>query len=256
VSAAAGGDGGPPARPLSAIIQARMGSSRMPGKALVRLVGEPVLARVIRRVRQAGSIDRVFVATTDAPSDAPIADLCDTLGVGVFRGSEDDVLERYRLAARHFAAEVVLRVTADNPLLGPDVVDFAAAQHFAAGADFTSTYHSKTFPNGTVVSLFTVEVLEHLAALEVPRAVREHIVTGIDTVREAFAVQVLDAPAAWHRYDLRYCIDDDDDFKVVRHIIEHFADQGIEPDTSDIIRYLDEHQAVRGLNQRAAEGGY
>jgi spore coat polysaccharide biosynthesis protein SpsF len=211
---------------------------------------------VIRRLRQANSIDQVFVATTDAPSDDPIVDLCTDLGVGVFRGSEDNVLERYRLAAHHFGAEVVLRVTADNPLVGPDVIDFVADQHFTTAADFTSTYHSKTFPNGTVVSLFSLEVLEFLTTLQSSRSVREHIVTGIDSLRQAFTVQVLPAPAAWHRADLRYCIADDNDFQVVHHIIEHFADLGIEPNTSDIIRYLDDHQAVRKLNQRAAARGY
>ncbi len=108
---------------VTAIIQARMASTRLPGKVLADIAGRPMLARVCDRVERAETVDRVVVATGDGSSDEPIVECCRQLGVACFRGSEADVLDRFDRAAREFNAQVVVRITADCPLIDPGVID-------------------------------------------------------------------------------------------------------------------------------------
>ena len=233
-----------------------MGSSRLPGKAMMSVAGQSALAHVIRRCRLARSVEEVYVATSTADGDVPIVDLCEALSVGVYRGSEDDVLARFADAARHFGIDVVVRITGDNPLVGHDVIDYVTHEHFERGADMTSAYHSRTFPHGTVVSVIGANVLDYLTGLEALGSAREHIVTGIDRVRERFVVHVAEAPESWRRPDLRYCIDDDHDLVVVTGLCDALLAGGAEPTTADIIRFLDEHDDLRAINAAAAARPY
>ena len=118
---------------ILALIQARMGSSRFPGKVLEDLAGHPLLWHVVKRVRRSGRVDKVVVATTDRSTDEPIARFCEEQGIGCFRGSEQDVLDRFYQAAKASPADALVRITADCPLIDPDVID-AVASHFAQGS--------------------------------------------------------------------------------------------------------------------------
>jgi spore coat polysaccharide biosynthesis protein SpsF len=127
-----------------AIIQARMSSSRLPGKVLLDLAGQPMLARVVERSRRAVSVDQVVVATTTDPSDDPIERLCAERGYPFYRGSQHDVLDRYYRAAQHFGADVVVRITADCPVIDPDVIarTIAVLQN-----ELSITDHPSPIPN-------------------------------------------------------------------------------------------------------------
>lgn len=240
----------------TALIQARMGSHRLPGKSLLDIHGQTMLGHVIERSRRASVIGAVAVATSTGAEDDPIAALCDGLAVSCFRGSPSHVLERMTRAATALGAATVVRVTADNPLVGPDVIDHVVDHHRACGADITTTYHSKSFPNGTVVSVLEVDAMERLCALDVPKGTREHIVSDLEFLKRHCAVEVVEAPTAWRRYDLRYCVDEAEDFEVVQRIVEHFAAQGHDPSTDDILRFLDTHPEVRRRNAELAARGY
>lgn len=239
-----------------AIIQARMGSTRLPGKSMRTIVGKPVLQHVVRRVRLSNVEERTYVATSNKSEDDVIADFCREMSIGVFRGSETNVLERFYLAAQQFDLSTVVRVTADNPLVGPDVIDFMVERHRQKDNHLTTGYHSRTFPNGTIVSVLDLEVLEYLYEESNDPSVREHIVTGLDLLSDRFKAEAVEAPTKWRRYDLRYCIDYEQDFNLVSHIIEHFSELGAVPSTTDIINYLDEHPEIKQLNRELAEQGY
>ena len=116
-----------------ALIQARMGSSRLPGKVLEDLSGRPMLWHVVDRVRRASKVDKVVVATTDRVGDDPIARFCEQEDVGCFRGSEQDVLDRFYQAAKKHQADVVIRITADCPLIDPAVIDKVVARFERGG---------------------------------------------------------------------------------------------------------------------------
>ena len=142
-----------------AIIQARMGSTRLPGKVLLELAGRTMLGRVVRRVRLAGLVDEVVVATTNAPADDPIVDECRRLPVACFRGSEHDVVERYHRAAAAYRADVVVRITADCPLIDPEVTDHVIRAFLQHRPDYASNTLHRTYPRGLDTEVFTAAAL-------------------------------------------------------------------------------------------------
>jgi spore coat polysaccharide biosynthesis protein SpsF len=141
------------------LVQARMGSERLPGKVLADLGGRSMLARVVRRAGRASRVDTIVVATTEQPGDDAIVAECERLGVAVFRGDEDDVLDRYHGAAAAHDAGVVIRVTADCPFIAPEVIDLVLAAREAAGADYASNTLARTYPRGLDAEVMTSEAL-------------------------------------------------------------------------------------------------
>ncbi|MFH1919933.1 MAG: glycosyltransferase family protein [Planctomycetota bacterium] len=142
-----------------AIIQARMGSTRLPGKVLLDLAGRTMLARVVRRVGRAALIDEVIVATADAPSDDAIVEECRRLRVTCFRGSEHDVLDRFHRAAIAHRADVVVRITADCPLIDPEVTDRVIRAFLDERPDYASNILRRTYPRGLDTEVMTAAAL-------------------------------------------------------------------------------------------------
>ena len=130
-----------------AIIQARISSTRLPGKVLKKIEGKTILEHVINRVKTAKKLDDVIVATTVKKEDLEIVKLCANLGISVFCGSEDDVLDRYYQSARLFKAEHIVRITSDCPLIDPQVVDKVIELYFQKKADYASNTIIETFPD-------------------------------------------------------------------------------------------------------------
>lgn len=171
-----------------AIIQARMGSSRLPGKVLADIAGEPMLVRVIDRVAAANSLDAVVVATTDAPIDDPIAQLCDAVSVACYRGSEQDVLDRINRAARASDADIVVRITADCPLIDGAEID-RCVRHLSGsrggedGWDFVTNRlpppWTRTYPIGLDVECCWRTALERAAEEAERPHQREHVMPYI-----------------------------------------------------------------------------
>jgi spore coat polysaccharide biosynthesis protein SpsF len=145
---------------IVAVIQARMGSSRLPGKALKDINGRTMLARVVRRISRSAQVNRVIVATTTASRDKAIIDECESLGIQSFRGSEQDVLDRYYRAAKLFDAEAVVRITSDCPLIDPEIIDQVIQAFRKDGADYASNTIVGTYPRGLDVEVFTFSALE------------------------------------------------------------------------------------------------
>lgn len=148
-----------------AILQGRMDSSRLPGKILADVAGQPMLSRVYIRASRAGTVTETVFATTTDPSDDPVADYCDFAGIPSMRGSLYDVLDRYYQAARQFNADVVVRITADCPVIDPDLVDDAVNTLLAGEYDFVANRlpppFGRTYPIGLDTEVCTFEALEH-----------------------------------------------------------------------------------------------
>ena len=137
-----------------AIIQARMNSSRLPGKVLMPLAGTSVLGFMAMRVKRAELIDKVVIATTDSPADDPLCDEAGKLGLSVFRGSEDDVLKRFNDAADHFDADIIIRLTADCPLMDGKLIDRAITGFVSGSYDYFSNVIERSFPDGLDIEIF------------------------------------------------------------------------------------------------------
>lgn len=201
------------------ILQARMSSTRLPGKVLMPLAGAPMLARQIERVRRAKSIGALVVATSDNPSDDPLVLLCRSLKVACFRGSLHDVLARYRGAARRFGpSEHVVRLTGDCPLADPDVIDAVIAHHMAEDADYTSNTQVQSFPKGLDVEVFRGALLERAFKETRDPYDREHVTPFFYRHPQWFKLANLecDPPLG----DLRWTVDTPEDYAFAARVYD------------------------------------
>jgi len=211
--------------PTVLLVQARMGSSRLPGKVLADLAGDTMLARVVERLRRATRIDATVIATsTEAVDDAVVRE-AERLGCGVHRGPVDDVLERYLGAARVHEAGVVVRVTSDCPLLDARVVDDAVAA-LGRAVDYASITHVRSFPRGLDVEALHRDTLERIARLGTSSTAREHVTAFVMERPELFCVRHVRAES--DDSDLRWTVDTPEDLALVRTLYATF-DLGAAP---------------------------
>jgi spore coat polysaccharide biosynthesis protein SpsF len=205
------------------IVQARMGSTRLPGKVLKDIAGQPMLACVIERMRRAQTLDEIVVATTELAADDIIAQLCCERGWPCFRGSESDVLDRYYRTALQFGAELVVRVTSDCPLIDPEIID----QHVIrmeerwAEVDFVTNMARQTYPLGLAVEALPLDVLARMKRMSTTAELREHVTTLAYVEPDWFRIEHV-----LHRVDLshlRWTVDTLEDLALVRLIFQHFG---------------------------------
>jgi spore coat polysaccharide biosynthesis protein SpsF len=208
----------PVRRRTVAIIQARLGSTRLPGKVLADLGGATMLACVIQRARACRVIDDVVVATTRDPADDAVAREAAACGAAVVRGPEDDVLARYLVAARASGADVIVRITSDCPLLDPDVVGAVAA--LSDTVDYASNTHRRTFPRGLDVEALHRDTLERIGRLGRSRAAREHVTAYV--MEEPSLFRIDHFLAASDDSDLRWTVDTEADLAMVRGLYAAF----------------------------------
>lgn len=209
------------------IIQARMTSSRLPGKVLADIAGKPCLEQMITRVRQSRRLDKIIVATTALPSDDPIASLCKRLDIGCYRGDEADVLGRYLEAAHWAGADVVVRLTADCPMHDASVIDGAIALFDSGNYDYVSNAVVRTYPDGLDVEVFGVSVLEEAAREATDTFLREHVTTYIrgsrsDLPRGNFRLGHFVYPIDYGK--IRWTLDRPDDLEKIRRFFSLLPD--------------------------------
>ena len=170
-----------------ALVQARMGSNRLPGKVMRKIGEVTMIELVLRRLSRATLIDQIVVATTLQPTDKQLADHVTSLGYAVSRGSEDDVLDRFYQAAAEHKADVVVRVTADCPLIDPAIVDTVIRAFLDQQVDYMSNVSPPTFPDGLDVEVFSFAALKRAAdeATETPQ--REHVTPYLRNHPEKFS---------------------------------------------------------------------
>jgi len=228
-----------------AIIQARMGSSRLPGKILEDIAGKPMLERVIDRVCAAQAVNRIVLATTTEESDDAVAALGKKSGIEVFRGGVEDVLDRFYQAAEKFEAKTIVRVTADCPLMDPAVIDRAVELFTQGPYDYVSTADPKpTFPDGQdvwVVSFKTLETAWKEAQLS---SEREHVMPYIYNHPEKFRIGMVKSPQDLSH--LRWTVDERKDLEFVRQVYGYLGNGifGI----NDVLRLLEQHPELSRIN--------
>jgi spore coat polysaccharide biosynthesis protein SpsF len=210
-------------RPVIAIVQARMGSTRLPGKVLAPALGRPLLAIMLDRLSGFAEIDGVVVATTVLERDDQIADVAHDLGVEVFRGSEEDVLGRFAGAAEQAGAATVIRLTADCPLIVPEAITAVTAALADGDADLATNAPpaGRTWPDGFDAEAFSREALDRLDAVATAPGDREHVTLGFH-VRPEFTVRKVDLPQDLG--SLRLTVDTAEDLELVRRILELLGD--------------------------------
>lgn len=205
------------------IVQARMGSSRLPGKSLAPLLGRPMLQVLMERVLPAQRVRHWIIATTQLPMDDRIEELARKLGVQCFRGSEKDCLDRYYQAARPANASTVVRLTGDNPLMDASFVDWSVEQFLQSNpsVDYTESSTSKTFPLGLSLEVVSFAALEAAWNEDVSPASREHVCPYIYQHPNKFRLGQLRGPYDYSH--MRWTVDTEADLQFVRTVFESFG---------------------------------
>jgi spore coat polysaccharide biosynthesis protein SpsF len=228
---------------ITAIIQARMNSTRLPGKVLLPFGDTTVLGHTIRQVKKAKAIGRIIVATSDESADDLIAEQCDKLGVEMFRGDLKDVLDRYYKAATKYEAVHICRITADCPLIDPTIIDLVAKEYENGKYDYLSTGRvSSTFPDGIDTEIFSFAALKRAwEAARLPSE-REHVTPYIWKHPELFRIYEFKNSEDLSKY--RLTLDEPDDYIALQNILAHVP----EPSMKTIIPYLAQHPEVVAIN--------
>ncbi|RIV39682.1 cytidylyltransferase domain-containing protein [Micromonospora radicis] len=226
------------------IVQARMGSSRLPGKVLRPLAGRSVLGRVVRAAQDSGVLTDLVVATSTDVGDDPVVAECDRLGVAWHRGPVDDVLARFVGALDAHPADAVMRFTADCPLLDPEIVTLVAAVYAAVpGLDYASTSIGRTLPRGLDVEIIRADALRTVDRLAADHH-RVHVTSYAYTHPELF--RVLGVTLTPDRSALRLTLDTEPDWRLVDAVVDHFGDVSVP--LAKLADWLDGQPALRALN--------
>lgn len=230
-----------------AIIQARMGSTRLPGKSLAPIAGRPLLGHVVDRVRACATVSRVIVATTDAAADEAILDFARREEVAAFAGSEHDVLDRFYQAARGCSADVVVRITADDPLKDPAVIDAVTARLLESpGVDYASNTLQPSFPEGLDVEAFTFPVLEkawHEAAIS---SEREHVTPYI--WKDPHRFRLVNVAHSEDLSAMRWTVDFPEDLEFVRQVYSRLF-KGRVFGMAEVLALLEAEPGLRKINE-------
>lgn len=228
-----------------AIIQARMGSSRLPGKVLADICRKPMLWHVIRRTNQSRFITYLVVATSHLSEDDPIAEHCRRENVECFRGSEQDVLDRYYQSAVHYGARDVVRITADCPLLDPNIVDLVIDMYQSGNYDYVSNLMPRTFPIGLSAEVFSFDTLESAWREAKWQSEREHVTPYIMNHPEYYRLG--NVVRGDDLSSLRWTVDESRDLEFVRSVYSRFANDSFGMD--EIIELLARRPELTKINE-------
>lgn len=226
-----------------------MGSTRLPGKVLRPILGQPMLARMIERLRRVRWADGIVIATTDQPADDAIVALASELGVGCHRGSETDVLERVLGAARSAAADLIVETTADCPLIDPGVIDQLIQTFHSNRVDYCANVVTPSYPRGLDAQVFPTRILAEVAALTNDPADREHVSLYIYEHPDRFRLLNLASGLPRDVSDLRLTVDTAEDLELVTRVYAELYPSNPAFGLSDIIGLMERQPLLGTMNQ-------
>ena len=239
-----------------AIIESRMGSSRLPGKALADVNGKPAIRRLVDRLCRCKSLSDIVVATTTNPKDDALEQWADAENVKVYRGSEDDVLKRVLLAAKAFDADTIVEITGDCILTDPSIVDLAVSKYLSEDADVvTNCGDHLTYPMGVYAQVFSVDSLDWVEAnIKDDHAVREHVSLYFYEHPEKYKIVELLAEPDISYPEWRFQLDYPEDLQFINEVYRalepHFGEDFV---TENIVRFLKSAPEILSINSHCVE---
>ncbi len=228
------------------VLQARTSSSRLPGKVLLPVLGQPMILRQIERLKRAKRLDALVLATSTDASDDALAEVVATSGIPVHRGSLDDVLERFITAAAPFDPRWVVRLTGDCPLADPSLIDRLVSETLGSDADYGSTALNPTFPDGLDAEIMRGTVMRQIASEPRSPAEREHVTLAIHRNPQRFRLHAVTGSPDLSA--LRWTVDEPRDFAFVTAIYEALYPSNPAFGTNDILRLLQQRPELGGIN--------
>jgi spore coat polysaccharide biosynthesis protein SpsF len=228
------------------IIQARMGSTRLPGKVLKEIKGKTILQLIIERVNAACYGKNILVATSISERDKQILDFCRKNNIKFFAGSEEDVLDRFLKASEKAKADVVVRVTADCPLVDPQMLDYAVKEQLDLNADYTIV---DGLPNGLACEVMSLAAIKTAALMAKERYQREHVMPFMTENPQLFKIVMLTPPKELQRPELRLSVDTPEDLTVIEKIYERLYDGIHIIDSREVIKLIDSDTSLMKINE-------
>jgi spore coat polysaccharide biosynthesis protein SpsF (cytidylyltransferase family) len=244
---------------IAAIIQARMGSTRLPGKVLMPVLGKPMLQWMLERISLSEEVDRIIIATTINECDDKIEEFALSVGCQVYRGSEEDVLDRYYQAAKSLPSNpsAIIRLTGDCPLLDPKILDSMIINYKKSNVDFLSNSEPlpSSWPDGMDISIVSFKALHKAWSGAIKPSEREHVTFYFWNNSKMFRCKRVEHTPDLSKY--RLTLDYLEDFYIIKNIIEFFEEGDGKVKSvsmSDIIKYIDEHLEIFEINSMHARG--
>lgn len=236
---------------IVAIIQARLGSTRLTGKVLKKIKDKFVLDYVIDRLRLCKNLDNIVLATTVNKKDDRLQQYAVDKKIDYYRGSEEDVLSRYFHAAKEFNANIIVRITSDCPLIDPIIVDKAIKKHIENKADYTANIIKRTFPRGLDVEVLNFNVLKNTFENAKERYQREHVTAYIREKPIDFKLQNIEAEGKLRRPDFRITLDTKEDLELIKKILNNFGD--IYFTSENVIDFLEKNLDLLEINKNVKQ---
>ncbi|MFH2135419.1 MAG: glycosyltransferase family protein [Pseudomonadota bacterium] len=240
---------------IIATIEARMTSSRLPGKVLMQAAGKPMLEHLVERLRAVPSLDGVVLATTVNATDDELEDFSKKVGIVCYRGSEQDVMARVIGAAETAGADIVVEITGDCPIIDPQIVEQTIAMFKAHQADYVSNAHIRSYPDGMDVQVFHLSTLKRSMSMTEDMLDHEHVTLHIRNHPEIFSHVHLVAPPEIHWPELGLTLDEPKDFELIKKVIEHFEPTNPLFSCLDVVRLLRNKPEWVSINQAVVRKG-
>jgi spore coat polysaccharide biosynthesis protein SpsF len=231
---------------INVILQARLSSTRLPGKVLKNIVNQPMLALQIERVKTAKLIDKIVIATSTEQEDDAIDSLCKKLDIACFRGNLNDVLDRFYQTAKEFPSDHIVRLTGDCPLIEPNIIDQVIALHLEQVSDYTSNCFIPCLPDGLDVEVFTTQALAQSWKQAKKPSEREHVTQYIRNHSEMFTIVNFQYTPDLSMH--RWTVDEPSDFKFVKNIYQHLYPSKPNFTMKDILTLLEQQPNLIKIN--------
>jgi len=238
---------------IVASVEARMHSSRLPGKVLKDICGKPVLWHIVERLKRAERVQDIVIATTVNPKDDQIVEFADKLGVKIFRGSEEDVLHRLVDAHKMMKSDTIVEITGDSPLIDPEIVDQTIELYLNNDADYVSNTLTRSYPIGIRTQVFSLDLLSRCEKESYLPKDREHVTTHICKNPDKFKLLNLEAPASQNFPKLRLTLDYEEDLNVIRKIYEGLYFEKPNFLLRDVLHFLSDHPDIPEINRHCRQ---
>ena len=240
---------------IVATIEARMTSSRLPGKVMLQAAGKPMLEHLVNRLRPVPSLGGIVLATTTNKTDDVLKEFSIRMGIGCYRGSENDVMSRVIGAAESEGADIVVEITGDCPIIDPKIVEQTISVFKSNQVDYVSNGHIRSFPDGMDTQVFRLDALKRSAAMTNDRLDREHVTLHIRNHPELFTHAYLVAPPELHWPELGLTLDEPKDYELIKKIIEYFEPNQPLFTCLDVITLLKQRPDWASINQSVIRKG-
>lgn len=238
---------------VAATIEARMSSTRLPGKVLMESLGKPLLEYMVERLRRCRKLDDIILATTTSPADDVLEEFAGRIGLKCYRGSENDVLLRVVEAAEEYGVDVIVETTGDCPLIDPQVVDKVVQVYLENDYDFVANTLKKTYPRGLDTRVFSTKGLRQVEGITDNPADREHVSLYFYEVPGRYSLYNVESGLPEKYWRLRLTVDTIEDFKLVDEIFKRLYPSNPEFLLSDILQLFDSEPALFEINRHITQ---